>query len=455
MLMKSTPSMTTRPAMEGRRLQLYAGLLILDLLGLLGAFIVAGDIYRGVWPLPFALSMAYAFIPIFAIIAFYQRCYSLKALDDLRYSVTRMGWALVVGALLCTVMIFYSKSASEFSRVMLSLALLLGFVFMACIRFAMHGLLRMVYGASVTSILVVQDGGPDVGIEGAEKIDTTGFDLQGVASDPASLDRIGKLMRGRDRVVVSCKVERRKEWTEIMRAAGVRGDVISETLQELGALALERRNGMAFLVVSTGPLSLYARVSKRAMDLAFAVPALIVLSPLFLVIALLIKLEDGGPVLFVQPRMGRGNCMFNMYKFRSMRVDQLDAAGKQSTSRTDERITRIGKFIRRTSIDELPQLLNVLRSEMSVVGPRPHALGSQAEAKLFWEIDDKYWRRHSLKPGLTGLAQVRGHRGATEIEDHLVHRLDADLEYIRDWSILGDLKIIAATAGVLLHPNAY
>ena len=441
--------------MEGRRLQLYAGLLLLDLIALVAAFIVAGGIYRGIWPLPFALSMAYAFVPIFAVIAFYQRCYSLKALDNVRYSISRMGWALLVSALLCTVMIFYSKSANEFSRVMLSLALILGFVAMVSIRIVMDRLLRRIYGPSVTSVLLVQDGGPDIEIEAAEKIDTDGFDLHGVASDPASLDRIGQLMRGKDRVVVSCKVDRRKEWTEIMRAAGVRGDVISEALQELGALALERRDGNSFLVVSTGPLSLYARVTKRLMDLAFTFPALIALSPLFLIIALLIKLEDGGPVLFVQPRMGRGNCIFDMYKFRSMRVDRLDSAGATSTSRSDERVTRIGKFIRRTSIDELPQLLNVLKSEMSVVGPRPHALGSQAEAKHFWEIDEKYWRRHSLKPGLTGLAQIRGHRGATEIEDHLLHRLDADLEYIRDWSLFGDLKIIAATAGVLLHPNAY
>ncbi|MBX7540829.1 exopolysaccharide biosynthesis polyprenyl glycosylphosphotransferase [Qipengyuania sp. GH29] len=441
--------------MERRRLQLYAGLLACDLLALMAAFVVAGGLYRNIWPLPFAVSMAYAFVPIYAIIALYQRCYSLKALDTLRFAVSRMGQALIVSTVLCTVMIFYSKSASDFSRVMLSLAIVFGFLFMASVRVAMHRLLRWSYGPSVTSTLVVLDGGPAVDIAGAQSIDTTGFDLEAVATDPASLDRIGKLMRGRDRVVVSCPVERRVYWAEIMRAAGVRGDVISEALQELGALALKRENGQSFLVVSTGPLSLYARATKRAMDLAFTIPALILLSPLFLVVALLIKLEDGGPVFFVQPRMGRGNCIFDMYKFRSMRVDKLDSAGNTSTSRADDRVTRIGKFIRMTSIDELPQLLNVLKSEMSIVGPRPHALGSQAEAKLFWEIDEKYWQRHSLKPGLTGLAQVRGHRGATEIEDHLVHRLDADLEYIRDWSILSDLKIIMATGRVLLHPNAY
>ena len=103
----------------------------------------------------------------------------------------------------------------------------------------------------------------------------------------------------------------------------------------------------------------------------------------------------------------------------------------------------------------LDALLNVLRSEMSIVGPRPHALGSQAGEKLFWEIDSNYWQRHALKPGLTGLAQVRGHRGATETESHLKDRLEADLEYIGNWSITRDIKIILATARVLVHPNAY
>ena len=169
-------------------------------------------------------------------------------------------------------------------------------------------------------------------------------------------------------------------------------------------------------------MALHARIFKRAIDLAIALSALVVLSPIMLLVAVLIKLEDGGPVFFVQQRMGAHNCLFNMLKFRSMRAEQLDCIGGRSTSRDDSRVTRIGALIRRTSIDELPQLINVLRSEMSIVGPRPHALGSQAGEKLFWEVDDDYWQRHSLKPGLTGLAQIRGHRGATETEGHLKER---------------------------------
>ena len=237
--------------------------------------------------------------------------------------------------------------------------------------------------------------------------------------------------------------------------AGVRGEVISSALQELGAIALSREDGQSFLVVSTGPLALHARIFKRATDLAIAIPALILFSPILIAVAVLIKMEDGGPVFFVQERMGAHNCLFNMFKFRSMRVDRGDERGTRSTSRDDDRVTRVGAFIRKTSIDELPQLFNVLRSEMSVVGPRPHALGSQAGEKLFWEVDGKYWQRHALKPGLTGLAQIRGFRGATETEVHLKNRLDADLEYIRSWSVWRDIKIVFATIGVLVHPNAF
>lgn len=445
----------SRPAMEGRRVQLYLLMLLADIMVLLGSFVAAGGVYRDEWPHEFAMAMGWAFLPIFLVIAVHQRCYSIRALDEMRYAIGQVGLALVISAMLCTVMIFYAKAATEFSRVMLSLALIFAFAGMALFRVALHATLRRIYGPSVSSVLVVMDGGPEVKIRGAQVVHAEDFDISGIHSSPESLDRIGRLMRGMDRVVVSCAVDQRSRWASVMRGAGVRGEVISSALQELGAIALEREDGQSFLVVSTGPLALHARIFKRVMDLAITVPALILLSPLMGLVALLIKLEDGGPVFFVQQRMGAHNCLFDMLKFRSMRHDKGDRKGARSTARDDDRVTRIGAFIRKTSIDELPQLINVLRSEMSIVGPRPHALGSQAGEKLFWEVDRDYWQRHALKPGLTGLAQIRGHRGATETEGHLKDRLDADLEYIRHWSIWRDIRIIFATARVIVHPNAY
>jgi lipopolysaccharide/colanic/teichoic acid biosynthesis glycosyltransferase len=197
------------------------------------------------------------------------------------------------------------------------------------------------------------------------------------------------------------------------------------------------------------------RALKRLFDIVVATAALILTAPIMLLTAVAIKLEDGGPVFFVQRRLGRGNRFFDMLKFRSMRVDRNDHAGTLSATPDDNRTTRVGRIIRRTSIDELPQLVNVLIGDMSVVGPRPHAIGSQAGNKLFWEVDDKYWDRHSLKPGVTGLAQIRAHRGATDHERHLTDRLGADLEYIAHWSLLGDALIVLKTIGVLVHPRAF
>ena len=123
--------------------------------------------------------------------------------------------------------------------------------------------------------------------------------------------------------------------------------------------------------------------------------------------------------------------------------------------RTDDRITRVGRVIRATSVDELPQLLNVLLGSMSIVGPRPHALGSLAGQQLFWEVDERYWHRHALKPGITGLAQVRGFRGATHRRDDLTQRLQADLEYILGWSVWRDFGILVSTVRVVVHRNAF
>ena len=302
---------------------------------------------------------------------------------------------------------------------------------------------------------MIEDGGPDFALPGARTISAARHDLDPASHDPFMLDRLGRLLRNQDSVVVSCEPARRHEWALLLKASGIYGEIVSEPANEIGAVGVHRyeAQGRTTLVVATGPLGLRGRIAKRAFDLSVAGAALVVLSPLLLLTALLVKLEDGGQVLFVQRRLGRGNQFFPMFKFRSMRTGDSD--GMRSTGRADDRVTRIGAFIRRTSIDELPQLLNVLRGEMSIVGPRPHAIGSRANEKLFWEVDGQYWQRHCLKPGLTGLAQVRGHRGATEREQDLTDRLSSDLEYVAGWSIRKDVVIALRTLRVLRHPNAY
>ena len=138
-----------------------------------------------------------------------------------------------------------------------------------------------------------------------------------------------------------------------------------------------------------------------------------------------------------------------------MRTDMQDIEAGKLTERNDPRITRIGAFIRKTSIDELPQLVNVLKGDMSMVGPRPHAEKALAGQSLYWEVDSAYWHRHVVKPGITGLAQIRGHRGNTFHEHQLRARLQSDLEYVANWSIFLDCRIVFMTFAVLFHKNAF
>jgi lipopolysaccharide/colanic/teichoic acid biosynthesis glycosyltransferase len=258
-----------------------------------------------------------------------------------------------------------------------------------------------------------------------------------------------------DRVVVACPAERRERWALALKGANIDAFILSPELNGLGAIGMSTYSGVATVHVARGALGPRDRVLKRVLDLSLAVVGLIGVAPLMLVVAIAIKLESSGPIFFIQKRLGLGNRLFPMYKFRSMKSESCDSAGTQSTRRNDDRITRVGRFIRSTSLDELPQLLNVLSGDMSFVGPRPHALGSLAGDQLFWEVDQRYWHRHACKPGITGLAQVRGYRGATEERADLTNRLQSDLEYLAGWTIWRDVSILFATFSVLRHKNAF
>jgi Undecaprenyl-phosphate glucose phosphotransferase len=186
------------------------------------------------------------------------------------------------------------------------------------------------------------------------------------------------------------------------------------------------------------PLDDWKRLLKTLEDKILAIAILGCLFPLLFSIAVVIKLDSPGPVLFWQKRYGYGNRVFEMLKFRSMRIECADPLGECPTKRNDPRLTRVGEFIRRTSVDELPQFINVLLGQMSIVGPRPHAVSDP----LFKETGNHYGLRHRIKPGITGWAQVNGWRGA-------IKRLEHDLYYMETWSLLLDLKIIVRTVGLV------
>ena len=203
--------------------------------------------------------------------------------------------------------------------------------------------------------------------------------------------------------------------------------------------------------VQREPLSGWERAFKRAMDVTIAGAALVALSPLLALCAGLIKLDSRGPIVFRQRRAGFDNREFVIFKFRTMTVME-DGGAITQTRRNDDRVTRVGRVLRRTSIDELPQLINVLRGEMSLVGPRPHAVAHDDEYKA---CIDNYALRHHVKPGLTGAAQVAGLRGETQRLALMEQRVERDLWYINNWSLALDLKILAQTCVVLLRDDAY
>jgi putative colanic acid biosynthesis UDP-glucose lipid carrier transferase len=183
-------------------------------------------------------------------------------------------------------------------------------------------------------------------------------------------------------------------------------------------------------------------IVKELFDKVFALTVLILLLPLFIVLAVVIKLSSPGPVFFKQPRLGLNGKQFNVYKFRSMKLHEEHGTIRQATQ-DDPRVTKIGRFIRRTSLDELPQFINVLLGDMSVVGPRPHALQHN---ELYKDRLEMYMLRHRVKPGITGWAQIHGYRGETDTVDKMAKRVQFDLHYIQHWSFWMDLKIIAWTA---------
>ncbi|MDE2445560.1 MAG: undecaprenyl-phosphate glucose phosphotransferase, partial [Alphaproteobacteria bacterium] len=204
------------------------------------------------------------------------------------------------------------------------------------------------------------------------------------------------------------------------------------------------------------PLSGWDQFLKDTMDRAIALFAIILLSPVMLVVALAVLLESKGPIIFRQKRFGFNNELVQVFKFRSMYTDMSDATATKLVTKGDPRVTKVGRIIRKTSLDELPQLFNVLQGQLSLVGPRPHATQAKAAGTLYDEVVDGYFARHKVKPGITGWAQINGWRGETDTLEKLEQRVKHDLDYIDRWSLGLDLYILAKTPLALLKSeNAY
>jgi Undecaprenyl-phosphate glucose phosphotransferase len=204
------------------------------------------------------------------------------------------------------------------------------------------------------------------------------------------------------------------------------------------------------------PINDWDSVAKRAFDIVFSLVGIVVFSPVMLAVAIAIKLNSNGPVFFKQKRHGFNNEVINVLKFRSMYTEMCDPTAIKAVTKGDPRVTKVGRIIRKTSLDELPQFFNVLKGDLSLVGPRPHAVTGQTHDRLYHEVVEGYFARHRVKPGVTGWAQINGWRGEVDTDEKIKSRTEYDLFYIENWSLWFDLKILLLTPIRLLNSeNAY
>jgi len=403
---------------------------------------------------------------------------------DVRFSV-RQSWGRLLTAWLSTSMFmltlsFLLKNSEDFSRAWAVGWFFGGAVSLCLVRSIGIGWMRSMKRTGVYNQRVAIFGAGSQGnrlaryIMSNDKltIDLVGFfddrtpqrlgteeralDVHGNLADLIALIRSGSV----DQVIVALP------WSAETRLQEVVGELAITPVRirlapDLASFAFAQRavvllGDLPVMTLFERPISGMDHIVKRLEDLILAGAGLIMMAPVLLIVAIAIKLDSKGPVFFRQEREGFNNRRFWIWKFRSMYQDHSQFDHIQQARKDDPRITRVGQFIRRFSIDELPQLFNVIAGEMSMVGPRPHAPSTRAGDRLFGDVVKTYAARHKVKPGITGWAQVSGWRGETDTEEKLIKRLEHDLFYIENWSIMMDFYILLRTVATLpFHSRAY
>jgi exopolysaccharide biosynthesis polyprenyl glycosylphosphotransferase len=439
---------------------LVAGAGVLDAACIVFAGWVAAVLYADESTLRAMADIAVLLLPLYMLAAIVLHAYEMQTLRRLSRALLSAFLALCISTAISMGLVFALKISETMSRAETGTTLMLLLFLLIATRIIGYGLLRRLLNSVIEQrVIIITDGvgiDPPVDDPMISTLNVRKRDITPQLSDPKFFDRmIGRLARDSDRIVMSFSdPEERRQWTQAMRLSGCNAEVAAD-IGEMQPIALSHWGSLPTLVISRGPLNAGERMVKRSFDVVMTSLMLVVFAPIIGIFALLVKMDSKGPAFFVQERVGRDNRPYRCFKLRTMRTDLLDLSGNVSTARDDPRVTRLGQFLRRSSIDELPQLFNVLNGDMSLVGPRPHALGSRAEGALFWELEPDYWGRHSMKPGVTGLAQVRGFRGTTHRREDLEQRVASDLEYINGWSLWLDIKIMLMTVRVVVHPNAY
>lgn len=443
------------------RLMLIAAAVAVDIFSIVAAAILAAILrYENILSSS-TVDLIAVVLPPYLLASTAFEAYRIDVLSGVINSVRRALMALFISGVFGMAAAFAFKATASYSRIETGTMFLLAMAAIILGRLIIARLARNTLRAAIQpNIIIIGDEGAAAQARPrslqAKVINVRRKNWRPANQDPAFLDRLDKAVHDADRVLlVFADPDERRKWVETMRFTGINAEVVEPQLKHIPALGIAEWNGSATLVVSRGPMKFNERVLKRVFDLTVTLLMIPLAVPLIAILALLVKLESPGPAFFVQKRIGRNNRQYRCFKLRTMRSDMQDARGDRSASQRDERVTMLGYYLRHWSLDELPQLFNVLRGEMSLVGPRPHPLGAKAQGELFWEAVPDYWTRHAMKPGITGLAQIRGYRGATRSKQDIEQRVAADLEYINSWSIWLDLKILLLTFRVMAHPNAY
>jgi Undecaprenyl-phosphate glucose phosphotransferase len=421
-------------------------------------------------------------IAALAVIAFQAAdIYDIHTFRSPVTQLTRLALAWSVVFLLAMAVAFFAKFEGMFSRVWLAGTYLVGLAALIGLRIALSGLVKHWTREGRLDRRAVVVGGGEAGeslIDAINKQTDSDVHIVGVFDDRGDERSLTTLAGRRKLGTVDDLVEfaRRTRVDLVIFSLPISAEIrILQMLKKLWVLPVDIRlaahlNKLRFrprsysyigsvpvLDVFDKPITDWDVVMKWLFDKVVGSLILLLASPVMLLTAIAIKLDSRGPVFFKQKRYGFNNEMIEVYKFRSMRTDQCDATASKLVTRDDPRVTRVGRFIRKTSLDELPQLINVVfKGNLSLVGPRPHAVHAKAANRLYDEAVDGYFARHRVKPGITGWAQVNGWRGETDTQEKIQQRVEHDLYYIENWSVLLDLYILAMTPFALAkHENAY
>jgi Undecaprenyl-phosphate glucose phosphotransferase len=390
-----------------------------------------------------------------------------------------VGWAGVAAILVAVG--FLTKSSEDFSRFWSLMWFGFGLVGLVAIRWAFYARVAqwVATGRLDQKIAILGTGSlaekvaahlvanPAAGIRVSGLFDVGDGTAHGCTANQArrragELDDLVAQIRARriDTVLVAMPEASHERLAYIFKRLGeapvdVRLCLGSEALYLLNR-NVTRYAGLTTIDVMDRPLTGWQRTVKEIEDRGLGLLITTATLPLMVAIAIAIRIDSPGPVLFRQKRYGFNNELIEVFKFRTMHVDMTDDRAERLTERNDPRITRVGRFLRRWSLDEVPQFLNVIRGDMSIVGPRPHALAPKAGGRLYEDAVPFYYSRHRVKPGITGWAQVNGWRGETDTAEKIERRVEHDLYYIENWSLLFDLYIILTTPFALLKTeNAY